>query len=82
MIKASDLDPNVIEHIDSKAVRNADNSLQFSRQQLAAWLRRTAGVCLGGYTLCQIKDTRRTRPVAYYKLQHKQEETENEKDGA
>jgi hypothetical protein len=69
MIKANDLDPNVIEHIDSKATRKADGSLQFSRQRVAGWLRITAGVCLGGYTLRQIKDTRRARPVTHYKLQ-------------
>jgi len=69
LIKATDLDPNVIEHIDDKAIRKSDNSLQFSRQRVAGWLRITAGVCLGGYTLHQIKDPRRKRATAHYKLQ-------------
>jgi hypothetical protein len=68
LIKASDLDPNVVELIDDKAVRKADDSLQFSRQRITAWLQGTAGVCLGGYSLRQIKDTHRTRQVARYKL--------------
>jgi hypothetical protein len=69
LIKATDLDPNVIEFIDDKAVRKPDDSLQFSRQRVTAWLQGTAGVCLGGYALRQIKDTHRTRPVSRYKLQ-------------
>ena len=74
LIKATDLDPNVIELIDSKAVRKADNSLQFSRQRVTAWLQGTAGVCLGGYTLRQIKDTHRSRPITHYKLQQTRKE--------
>ena len=34
-LKASDLAPVVIEHIDEKAVRRSDGSLQFSRQRVA-----------------------------------------------
>jgi hypothetical protein len=68
-LKAKDLDPTVIEIIDTKASRRADGSLQASRQRVARFLTVHAGTRLGGYFLEQTKDDTRTRPLAYYKLQ-------------
>jgi putative DNA primase/helicase len=68
LIKATDLAPEVIEHIDDKASRKSDGSLQYSRQRVARFLKHYAGTRLGGYAFAQSKDNTRTRPIAHYKL--------------
>jgi hypothetical protein len=68
-VKAKDLDPAVVELIDTKANRRADGSLQANRQRVARFLTVHAGTRLGGYFLEQTKDDRLTRPLAYYRLQ-------------
>jgi hypothetical protein len=73
-IRAADIAHEVIELIDTKAIRRGDGSLQFSRQRVASFLDRHAGTCVGGYTLQQIKNTTLTRPVAYYKLTSSRQE--------
>ena len=68
VLKANDLASEVVEHIDQKALRRDDGSLQFSRQRVARFLAIHAGTRVGGYFLEQMRDTTRTRPIAYYKL--------------
>jgi hypothetical protein len=68
-LKAKDLDPAVVELIDTKASRRVDGSLQASRQRVARFLAVHAGTRLGGYFLEQTKDDTLTRPLAYYRLQ-------------
>ena len=67
-LKTADIAPEVVELIDLKAVRRSDDSLQFNRQRVAYFLDRHAGTRVGGYALKQMRDTTRTRSIAYYKL--------------
>jgi len=64
-LKASDIDDGIVQLIDAKALRSDG---KVSRQKLARFLTQHADTRVGGYHLEQIKDTARTRPVAYYKL--------------
>jgi hypothetical protein len=68
MVKAGDLDPAVLEHIDEQAGRKADGSLQFSRQRIASWLAMHSGSCVGGYSLTKLAIGPQSKPVAHYKL--------------
>jgi hypothetical protein len=68
MVKATELAPEVIEQIDIKAVRKADNTLQFSRQRVARFLDAHKSTRVGGYALIQTKSGKLSKPIAYYQL--------------
>lgn len=67
-VKATDLDPAVLEVIDTRATRKADGSLQYSRQRVAGFLARTKGTRVGGYSLTMVKLGPPSKEVAHYKL--------------
>jgi hypothetical protein len=69
VVKATELDPAVIELIDTKAFRRSDDSLQYSRQRVARFLSRHAKARVGGYALIKLADDTTSRPIARYKLQ-------------
>ena len=72
LIKANDLHPDVLELIDTKAKRK-DGEISINRQWVAGYLRAKIGTRVGGFLLSQVKDTSRTRPIAFYKLQQTKE---------
>jgi hypothetical protein len=67
-LKATDLDPTVLEVIDSKSSRKADGSIQFSRQRVASFLTRTTGTRVGGYSLTKAMLGPPSKEIAHYKL--------------
>lgn len=74
VLKAKDLDPEVIKLIDGKSVVRADGSLQYSRQYLTRFLARNAGTRVGGYGLVKLPPDQSSRPVAHYNLIQQTEE--------
>jgi len=73
LIKANDLHADVLGLIDFKAKSNDIGELTVNRQWVAGYLRSKIGARVGGFLLSQVKDTSRTRPVAFYKLQQTKE---------
>ena len=78
-MKGSDLAMEVLELIDTKAVRVEDGAdpteptkklwrLKYNRQWVARWLTQHGRTCLGGYTLTGTKVGTGKRPVAHYTL--------------
>ena len=68
-LKASELDPQVIELIDEKASLNKDGSLRFSRQRVAQFLTRYSDTRVGGYLLSKITtDALKARPTNKYRV--------------
>ena len=69
LLRANEVAEEVILHIDDKARRKDDGSLQYNRQRVARFLEGLSGTRLGGYAFNQVKDHHLTRPIARYKLQ-------------
>jgi hypothetical protein len=68
-LKASELDPQVIEQIDENACLNEDGSLRFSRQRVAKFLTRYSNTRVGGYLLSKITtDALKARPTNKYRV--------------
>ena len=67
-VRATALDPEVIQLIDIKARRKNDGSLQYSRQKVARFLAQRTGTRVGGYTLTQNKEGPESKPIAIYTL--------------
>ena len=67
-VKATELDPAVLEVIDTGAARKADGSLQYSRQRVAGFLSRTKGTRVGGYGLATAQIGPPSKEVTQYKL--------------
>jgi hypothetical protein len=67
LLKAADLDPSVIMQIDPKAAFR-DETLQYSRQLVAAELAALAGIHIAGYALKKIPIGPPSKPTAHYKL--------------
>jgi hypothetical protein len=66
-LKATELDPQVIEQIDENACLNEDGSLRFSRQRVAKFLTRYSNTRVGGYLLSKIThDALKARPTHKY----------------
>jgi hypothetical protein len=83
-MKATDLAIEVLELIDTKAVRVEEGTdpidpskklwrLKYNRQSVASWLSRHGRTCLGGFTLSMSKDKTLRRPIAYYTLKKEEE---------
>ena len=69
LMKAKDLAPDVIQHIDTKATVKADGNLHYNRQWVARFLQKTAGARVGGFGFTKVEDpTARAREPALYKL--------------
>jgi hypothetical protein len=75
LIKANDLHADVLELIDTKAKRNDIGELTVNRQWVTGYLQSKIGTRVGGFFLSQVKDTSRTRPISFYKLQETKEPT-------
>jgi hypothetical protein len=69
-IKAKDLDQEVIELIDTRAIWKKDGNLQYNRQRIAGFLAAHTNTRVGGYLLEQTKDETLARPPALYTLRH------------
>jgi hypothetical protein len=67
-VRATKLDPDIIQLIDSNARKKDDGTLQHSRQKVARFLTQHAGTRLGGYVLTQGKKGPESKPVAVYTL--------------
>ena len=71
-LKATELAPEVLEHIDEKATKRMDGTLQFNRQFVAKWLAKHTGTWVGQYHLEHFSDGRPSRPIARYSLRESQ----------
>jgi hypothetical protein len=68
-LKASELDPQVVELIDENASLNEDGTLRFSRQRVAKFLTTYANTRVGGYLLSKITlDALKARPTHKYRV--------------
>jgi hypothetical protein len=68
IIKASDLDQEVLKAIDDKATARTDGSLQYSRQRIAGFLAGHVNTRVGGYALTKVMLGPPSKEVAHYKL--------------
>ena len=67
-VRAAELDPEIIQLIDSSAHKNFDGSFKYSRQRVASFLTQRAGTHVGGYVLTQSKEGPESKPIAVYTL--------------
>jgi hypothetical protein len=69
-VKATDISPEIIRHIDDKATIKSDGGLQYSRQKITSFLDRQVGARIGGYVLSKFPlDRTASRPKMAYKLE-------------
>jgi len=69
IVKATDISPHVIRHIDHGAKDKTDGGLQYSRQKVTSYLDRQVGARIGGYVFSKLKLDSTTRAPAGYKLE-------------
>jgi hypothetical protein len=67
-LKATDLNADVLEVIDTRAIGKADGSLQYSRQRVAGFLVQSKETMVGGYSLTTVLIGPPSKQVAHYKL--------------
>ena len=63
--------------IDEKACHKPDGKFQYSRQKVAAFLKRHTNTRAAGFVFTQIKDTftgRKDRPISQYSLKRSENE--------
>ena len=73
VIKAKDLDPEVIKLIDDRATVSPDGGLRYSRQYVTRFLAMNVSARVGGYGLTKVPSDQTSRPIAQYKLTHQPE---------
>ena len=70
ILKAKDLDHEVIKSIDDKATTDHEGNLRYSRQKVAGFLTGHINTRVGGYALCKVMLGPPSKEVAHYKLTH------------
>ena len=76
-IKGSELSETVIGLIDTKASRNVDGELKFSRQRVAGFLSGNVEAYVGGYVLHQISEGPPSKRTYKYQLEQKTNQEED-----